>query len=95
MAKKGDKITPLFNQILDSIDEETGENNATLLARQLMDIATGKKGGTRESLQAAQIILERVEGKTKAHSSSDPFSGIPKYNPTLAEKYKEDDSAEE
>lgn len=86
-AKPTAHITALLKEELKKIDEETGLTKEVLVAKNIVDFATGKKGGGREQLTAIGTVFERVDGKVREEINNNFFTDYPKQDKKVLEKY--------
>lgn len=87
-AKKPSLAKYLTDEIFD-IDENTGLQNAQVMAKHIIAIAKGEKGGAREQIAAFQLAVDRVDGKVKEEIGTLFFDQYPKAEEHIIEKYKQ------
>ena len=75
MAKGG--ITDFLKSQIMEIDAETGQSKAAMMAKNMIEIAAGKKGSPREHIQAFNTVIERIDGKVKDILSLDLWDSYP------------------
>ena len=86
-AKPTAHLTALLKEELKKIDEDTGELKEVLIAKNIVDFATGKKGGGREQLTAIGTVFERVDGKVREEINNNFFTDYPKQDKAVLDKY--------
>lgn len=80
-------ITGLLRKELMEIDEESGLTKDILVAKNIVDYATGKKGGGREQLSAIATVFERIDGKVREEINNNFFNDYPKQDKEVLAKY--------
>jgi len=77
------KLSQFLRDTLSTVED--GEPNEAKIAKNLVDIATGRKGSTRDQLQAMHLVYDRIEGKPKSEAMLDFLNGMKKID---AGKYR-------
>lgn len=85
---KGKEIYDIVESMLDDKDEETGKTYRELIALQIVKTAAGKNGGSRETINAALSIVDKLSKRPKVNESEYLKRAHDKTK--LIEKYKVD-----